>query len=89
MKTKSILAAILLACALTLAAPNRAEAHEYDRDDSDMWLRYVAYVAHPIGIAAEYAILRPIHWVVSRPNLDIVFGHRVTEDISYNYFEWQ
>ena len=70
---KKALYAVLLALAL-LAVPTRAAAHQYDRDDSDYPLRYVAYVVHPIGIAIEYALLRPIHYLVSQPNASIWFG---------------
>ncbi|HOE95192.1 MAG TPA: hypothetical protein PLS90_15835 [Candidatus Sumerlaeota bacterium] len=79
-----VLAAVVLACSPTLVS-----AHEYDRDDSEHPLRLVGYALHPIGIAAEYLILRPIHWVVSQRNLDIIFGHEVNEDPDYNYFEWE
>lgn len=86
MKTK--LWAVLFALAL-LTIPAGGWAHEYDRDDSDHPLRYVAYVLHPVGIAAEYAVLRPIHWLVSRPNMDIIFGHEPTEKPNYDYFKWE
>jgi hypothetical protein len=85
---KKLMCAALFAAALMLA-PGRAGAHTYDRDDSDYPLRYVAYALHPLGIAAEYLVLRPIHWVVSRPNLDIVFGHEPHESDDPNYFEWK
>ena len=86
---KKTLLAALFALAL-LGLPATSQAHVYDRDDSDYPLRYVAYAVHPIGIAVEYALLRPIHWVVSRPNLDIIFGHdprREAEECTY--FEWK
>ncbi|MEN6626598.1 MAG: hypothetical protein ABFD69_10255 [Candidatus Sumerlaeia bacterium] len=58
-----------------MAAPSIAQAHVYDRDDSDYPLRYVAYVVHPVGMLAEYAVLRPIHWVVSQPVVAPIVGH--------------
>ncbi|MCL5271639.1 MAG: hypothetical protein M1457_14040 [bacterium] len=85
---RKLLVAALLATAL-LALPARAGAHEYVRGDSDYPLRYIAYALHPFGIAVEYTVLRPIHWVVSQPDLDIVFGHEPTPDESKNYFEWK
>ena len=71
-----------------LASLKNFLAHDYDRDDSDYPLRYVAYLVHPVGIAVEYAVLRPIHWLVSRPNLNIVFGHETDKDTE-NKFEWE
>jgi hypothetical protein len=73
---------------MALSTP-AAWAHEYDRDDSDHPLRYVAYVVHPVGVAVEYAVLRPIHWLVSQPNLDIIFGHEPREDADYDYMKWE
>ena len=84
---KKLFAALLLTVLIGGFAP-AANAHEYDRDDDDMWLRYVAYAVHPVGVAVEYVALRPIHWVVSRPCLNVVFGHERTEDCNYNYFEF-
>lgn len=72
-----------------LALPAVSHAHVYDRDDSDYPLRYIAYALHPIGVAAEYGVLRPIHWVVSQPVLSCIFGHTpdpVAE--KGTYFEW-
>ncbi len=84
---KKLLVIAILAGALMLA-PGRASVHEYDRDDTDYPLRIVAYVLHPIGIAMEYVILRPIHYLVSQPNSSVVFGHDVTEPEDYDYFSW-
>ena len=75
---------------MVLALPSVSQAHVYDRDDSDHPLRYLAYAVHPIGIALEYAVLRPIHWVVSQPNLDIIFGHEPRpEKEKGTYFKWE
>lgn len=85
---KKTAAALMLAAALMFAAP-AAQAHEYDRDDDDLWLRYVAYPFHAVGIVLEYSIFRPVHKFVSQPNNDILFGHDVTEDGVYDYYEWK
>lgn len=37
--------------------------------------RLVAYAVHPIGVALEWAIMRPLHWAVSRPSTAPIFGH--------------
>ena len=85
---KNKLMGVLFALALLLI-PAISQAHDYDRDDSDYPLRYVAYVVHPFGIAAEYAVLRPIHWLVSRPNLDILFGHEPRKSDEKDFFKWE
>jgi hypothetical protein len=85
---KRLLTLALMGAAL-LALPSLASAHEYDRDDSDYPLRVVAYAVHPIGIAVEYALLRPIHWLVSQPDACIWFGHEPTENETHDYFAWQ
>ena len=85
---KKVIFALLIGAAFVLA-PVTASAHEYDRDDEGYPLRYVAYALHPVGIAAEYLVLRPIHWLVSQPNLDIIFGHDSYESPDYDYFKWE
>ena len=46
-------------------------------DDSQAHpLRLLAYAVHPIGFAAEWLITRPIHAIVSQPELYRVFGHQ-------------
>lgn len=72
-----------------LAMPSLGSAHQYDRDDSDYLPRYVAYAVYPIGIALEYGLLRPIHYMVSQPDLCIIFGHQPCESEDYDYFEWK
>ena len=82
------LSALLLLAAALMMTPAIASAHEYDRDDSDHALRYVAYAVYPVGILAEYVILRPIHWLVSQDHANVVFGHDRMEKEDYDYFEW-
>lgn len=57
-----------------------AVAHTGAEDEFDETqghpLRIVAYIVHPAGFAVEWLFLRPLHYVVSRPGLDKVFGHR-------------
>lgn len=61
-------------CGVLALASAPVHAEEYDRDDSDNPIRYVAYAMHPFGVALEYTITRPIHWLVHRPGLNYVFG---------------
>lgn len=46
-------------------------------DDSQAHpLRIAAYVVHPVGYALEWLVTRPIHALVSQPELKNVFGHK-------------
>ncbi len=82
-----ILKAGLLSAALVgMTLP--AVAHRYDRQHDTHLLRPMAYVAHSVGILVEYTVMRPIHWAVSRDELDIVFGHQASVNDDGTYFEW-
>jgi hypothetical protein len=73
---KRLLTAALLATLIATAArPAVAVPDEYDDTQSHPF-RIVAYLVYPIGFTMEWLIFRPFHYVVSRPNLDHVFGHR-------------
>ena len=85
MKKNALVAALAIAAAAMLAVP--AAAHRQDRTH-DHPMRLVAYALHPIGVAAEFVIIRPVHWVVSQPNLDVVFGHKAYLSDEGTYFEW-
>ncbi|MEQ8822467.1 MAG: hypothetical protein RLY93_19705 [Sumerlaeia bacterium] len=77
-----------LAMTMTAAMVLPVNADRYDRQTDGHPLRIVAYVVHPLGIALEYGIMRPIHWVVSQDDLDILFGHQpklMDDDV---FFEW-
>lgn len=46
----------------------------YNDDDSHP-LRLVSYVLHPVGYTLEWLVMRPIHALVSQPELCPVFGY--------------
>jgi hypothetical protein len=72
------LVVLSLAASLALvAAP--AAADEYDARRAGHPLRLVAYVLHPFGVALDYLLFRPAHWVGSLPVVRTVFGHEVEE----------
>ena len=65
-----------VALATTLiGAPVTARAHDAYDDSESHPLRLAAYAVHPVGFALEWLLMRPIHFVVSNPGLDRVFGH--------------
>ena len=77
MKKGLALAALV---ALFLAVPAKSRAHSYDPDDSDYPLRYIAYVVHPVGVAIQDWVLRPIHRFVSKTQTRAYwFGHEPRE----------
>jgi hypothetical protein len=66
---------VLLAAAVVLVASSAARADEYDPQRAGHPVRIVAYVLHPIGVAVDYLVLRPAHWVGSHEPLRTIFGH--------------
>jgi len=68
-----LLAVLLVVMVLAVAAP--AAAHDYERGNSDYPLRYVAYLFHPVGMAFEYGVTRPVHQLASQPYWRFFLGH--------------
>jgi hypothetical protein len=69
---KTFVIAGLSTLLFSAAAP--AYFDEYDDSQSNP-LRVVAYVIHPVGYTLEWLVARPIHALVSQPELEPVFGH--------------
>ncbi len=67
-------AALILSLGLLFTA-SPALADEYDEDMAGHPLRIIAYVLHPVGVAIDYLIMRPAHWLVSHEPMKTVFGH--------------
>ena len=72
-RAKRWLSAMLCAVAMLMASPVLAD--EYDDDAAGHPLRLLAYVLHPVGVAIDYLIMRPAHWLVSQEPMKTVFGH--------------
>ena len=77
----------VLACMLFAMCVAPSWAHDYDRNDSGCWLRYAAHLLHPVGIALEYGVTRPLHALVSKPDLCILFGHEPSP--GDEYYVWK
>lgn len=75
---RSLLMLALLAGLAGVASP--AAADEFDARRAGHPLRVVAYVMHPFGVALDWLLFRPAHWVGSLPVLRTVFGHDVDEE---------
>jgi hypothetical protein len=69
---------VVLALSLPAAAlPARSsERPHYDPQRAGHPLRIVAYVLHPVGVAVDYLVLRPAHWVGHREPFKTIFGHQ-------------
>ena len=70
---KSLAAAALASSLLFAAAP--ALGGEHDPEDSGHPLRFIAYVAHPVGVIIDTLIFRPANWIVSFEPFKTLFGH--------------
>ncbi len=83
---KRLIMAGLFALALSLSAGPAAAAPDDYTDDQSHPLRVAAYLVTPVGYVAEWLIFRPFHYLVSRPALEPVFGHRPHQEIgAYTY----
>jgi hypothetical protein len=71
--------ALALLVGLVLGA-TAAGADDYDARRAGHPLRVTAYVLHPFGVALDWLLFRPAHWVGSQPVLRTIFGHDVDEN---------
>lgn len=81
---KRLVAAALIATTLVLSAPavradqpDPQEIGDFDRyeDAFSHPLRLAYYFLYPIGFTAEWLIMRPLHYLISRPYLNHFFGY--------------
>ncbi|HEV8712831.1 MAG TPA: hypothetical protein VGX03_08400 [Candidatus Binatia bacterium] len=57
-----------------LAGSAQAAYDDYNDYTDSHPLRLIAYILHPIGYTAEWLALRPLHALVTQPELQPVFG---------------
>ncbi len=67
------LAALFVVGLLAGASPSAAD--EYDPHRAGHPLRMAAYVLYPVGFVVDWLVMRPAHWIGSRPFLKEMFGH--------------
>ncbi len=72
-RISALLATLVAVGALLGASP--AIANEHDPNTAGHPLRIVAYLLHPVGVAIDYLILRPAHWLVEHEPFKTAFGH--------------
>jgi len=82
-RTRNPFVAIALAAGLLLAAPP-AFSDDYESQSAGHPLRIAAYVLHPVGVALDYLIFRPAHWLGSKGPMKTIFGH---DDATPRYSE--
>lgn len=81
---KRLISVALIATTLILSAPAvRADQPDpQEIGDMDNYedafsnpLRLAYYMLYPVGFTAEWLIMRPLHYLISRPYLNRVFGY--------------
>jgi len=60
---------------LLAGAATPARAHDAYDDSESHPLRLAAYAVHPIGWLLEWSVMRPLHFLVSHPQLEPITGH--------------
>jgi len=71
----SAVAPALLFLALAAAMPGDARANDHDARRAAHPARIAAYLLHPVGVALDWLLVRPAHWVVEREPFRTIFGH--------------
>ncbi len=74
-RLRRVLVSVVAAVLLLAGASGPAFADEYDKSMAGHPLRIVAYALHPVGVAIDYLIMRPAHWLVSQEPMKTIFGH--------------
>ena len=81
---KRFLTTLTLATML-IGASAPARAHDAYDDSESHPLRLAAYAVYPAGFLLEWLFTRPLHFMMSNPNLEPVFGHVPHESAFGNY----
>jgi hypothetical protein len=78
---KRFLAAVLVATTLSLGTVTLVRADDTDTEATQYEdafsnpLRLAYYMIYPVGFSLEWLVMRPLHYVISRPYLDKFFGY--------------
>ena len=67
-------AAVAFVFVLLVCGPAFSYYDEYSDSEAHP-LRLAAYALHPAGYALEWLVMRPLHAILSQPQLEPVFGH--------------
>ena len=85
---KHMLMALVVAAGLVMV-PATGRAHDAYDDTQSHPLRLAAYALNPVGFAIEWLAMRPIHFLVSQPSTERVFGHTPHETPFGDYESYQ
>jgi hypothetical protein len=85
---KHLLMAMVVAAGLVMV-PAMGRAHDAYDDTQSHPLRLIAYAVNPIGVGIEWLVMRPIHFVVSQPQTERIFGHTPHETPFGDYDAYQ
>lgn len=85
---KQLLMTLVVAAGL-VAVPATGRAHDAYDDSQSHPLRLIAYAVNPIGYGLEWLVMRPIHFLVSQPNTERIFGHTPHETPFGDYESYQ
>jgi hypothetical protein len=87
---KRLLVALMMVSMISVTArvasadDRYADEQQYEDAFSNP-LRLAYYMIYPIGFTVEWLVMRPLHYIVSRPGLDRVFGYQpIGEEGNYN-----
>ena len=67
------IASLCVLALLLSAAPASADEHRSDRAGHP--LKVIATILHPVGVALDWLIFRPAHWLQNREPLKTLTGH--------------
>lgn len=87
--TKFAKGLLIAGLAAAVMIPVGASADRFQRTEDTNPLRLIGYAAHAIGTGVEWIVFRPVHWAVSQPNLDVLFGHAARVKDEPGHWEWK
>ena len=71
---RRLLVTLAVVVGMALAAGS-ARAHDTYHDPESHPFRLIAYAVHPVGWTAEWLVFRPLHFFLSQPAMEPIFGH--------------
>ena len=73
---KTALALVFAVVVSVWSFPSDAKADDYDELAAGNPVRLTAYLFHPLGVALDYIVVRPMHWMGNHEPFSTIFGHK-------------